>query len=146
MLSDEIVKITEFVMRPGFGSMGREIRVRANYFEITSLPRINIHHYDIIIKPEVPPSLNRSVFFEFVLQQRDVLGGVSPVFDGRRNVYAVHPLPFGNAATFSVALPGDSGVQRLFQIIIRKVAVIDFRDLHKCLNKRSPISTNDLSG
>jgi eukaryotic translation initiation factor 2C len=35
-----------------------------------------------MIKPEVPPRLNRKVFNHFSEKNQEVLGGVRPVFDG----------------------------------------------------------------
>ena len=137
----EMIKITE---RSGLGFTGREIKVETNHFEITSLPNANIHHYDVIIAPEVPPSLNRRIFSEFVLQQRNALGEMNPVFNGRRNLYAVNPLPFGDVSTFCVTLEEEQ--EKQFEIKIKKVAVIDLRDLRECLGGRSPVSANVLNG
>src|SRR6266542_3042 len=135
----DTIKITEFVKRPGVGRQGRAIKVRANFFEVTSLPDSNIHHYDVTITPEVPPSLNRRIYFEFENLQTNVLGHVKPVFDGRKNIYAPKPLTFadGDAATFDITLPEDDGATlgkrppRAFKIKIKKAAEINMEELHR---------------
>src|SRR3954454_3215391 len=74
---------TEFVRRPGLGKAGRAIKVRANFFEVKSLPDANVHHYDITITPDVPPALNRRIYQQFEhMNSKGQLGGIRPVYDG----------------------------------------------------------------
>jgi hypothetical protein len=140
--------ITQFVNRPGFGCVGRPIKVRANYFEITDLPFSKIYHYDIIITPEVPPTLNRKIF-----QIADnSFFGVRTAFDGRRNGFTVRPFPFGDRHTLDVTLPEDDTdylgrtIPRTFTIRIKKTAVIHIDEIIKFLNGRSSITPNILTG
>jgi len=58
----EGLKVTDFVKRPSLGRQGREARVRANFFEVTSLLETNIHNYYVT---DVSPSINRRVYQEF---------------------------------------------------------------------------------
>ncbi|CAG8452684.1 14080_t:CDS:1, partial [Acaulospora morrowiae] len=104
------LRLTELVKRPGTGRAGRQIRVRANFFEVTSFLRNNVHHYDVTITPEVPPKLNRKIFKKFEEDNADTLNNIRPVFDGRKNMYSARKLPFGEHATFDVILPEDEGV------------------------------------
>ncbi|CAI2171336.1 1168_t:CDS:2 [Funneliformis geosporum] len=140
-------KITKFVERPGLGRIGRPIKVRANFFEVTSLTDSNIHHYDVIITPEVPPTLNRRIYSEF---ETLYANGINPVFDGRRNIFAARPLPFGDTHTFDIFLPDDAGLSTAcrphFKLIIRKVNVINLNELHKFLDGRCRSSPNILTG
>ncbi|KAJ3416061.1 eukaryotic translation initiation factor 2C, 2 [Chytridiales sp. JEL 0842] len=87
-----------FPQRPGTGNSGRLIQVRANFFPIHSLPQNPIHHYEVSITPDVPPAKNRRVYqlWEDEALLSGELGGVRPVFDGRRNVYAARALPLFN--------------------------------------------------
>jgi hypothetical protein len=88
--------VAAFPRRPEPGTKGRSIRVRANFFEMLTLPGQDIHHYDIKITPEVPPSLNRKIFRQLVkLYSKEKLDGTAIVFDGRRNIYAPKALPIG---------------------------------------------------
>jgi eukaryotic translation initiation factor 2C len=137
--------ITEFVKRPGFGRLGRPIRIRANYFEITNLPGSNIHHYDIDISPEVPPTLNRKIF----QIAENSFYGIRAVFDGRRNVYTIRPL---DVHTLDVTLPEDNTINvgrrpsRSFRIRIKKVNEIHMEEINRFLNGRGSISPNILTG
>lgn len=81
-MEEPAFQITQFVKRPIAGNVGRKIRVRANFFEITKMQDANILHYDVNITPEVPPRLNMKVFDRFVEQNQRALGNAKPVFDG----------------------------------------------------------------
>src|SRR5690554_1903993 len=61
------LQVTEFTKRPAPGTLGRSVRIRSNFFEITQLPRITVHHYDVTITPDVPPLVNRRVFAHMTL-------------------------------------------------------------------------------
>lgn len=57
--------------RPDFGTMGRTIKLQANFFEM-EIPKLEVYHYDIEIKPEkCPRRVNRyiHVFFSLAHQQ-----------------------------------------------------------------------------
>ena len=101
-----------FPARPDVGVKGRRIRVRANFFELISIPGKNLYHYDIKITPEIPPSLNRRVFKELMLKYGETeLGGSIAVYDGRRNLYT--PIPIKgiegeNVCEFDVSLSDDT--------------------------------------
>ncbi|CAI2168374.1 8249_t:CDS:2 [Funneliformis geosporum] len=145
------LKVTDFVERPCFGRNGREIRVRANFFEVTAVPEANIHHYDIAITPEVPPSLNRKIYkqFEFINCKNN---NILPVYDGRKNIFTSSPLPFGEAASFEVNLQEDDGSTsskrppRTFKIKFKKVNEINMEELQRFLDGKSQLNSNILTG
>ncbi|KAG0001838.1 hypothetical protein BGZ80_006110, partial [Entomortierella chlamydospora] len=89
-------QLTQFTRRPAEpATLGREITIRANFFEITQLPNINIHHYDVTITPDVPPVVNRRVFEHMIKLYGDSdLGRTRPVFDGRKNIFSPRSFPF----------------------------------------------------
>jgi eukaryotic translation initiation factor 2C len=96
------IKLTDLVKRPNPGQAGRPIQVRTNFFEVKTLPNINIHHYDVTITPDVPPPVNRRIFDQFVLlNSKSDLGDAKPVFDGKKNLFSSKELPF-DSRTFEV--------------------------------------------
>ncbi|CAG8475064.1 Piwi domain-containing protein [Rhizophagus irregularis DAOM 181602=DAOM 197198] len=140
-----MASITEFVKRPDFGRVGHPIRLRTNYFEVIAFPSSNIYHYDIVIIPEVPPTLNRKIF----QVAENSFPGIRAVFDGRRNVYTIRPFPFGDAQALDVTMPEDNAggrTPRTFKIMIRRVAVINMEEINRFLNGRGSISSNILTG
>lgn len=53
--------------RPDFGTMGRTIKLQANFFEM-EIPKLEVYHYDIDIKPEkCPRRVNRYKFIYLFL-------------------------------------------------------------------------------
>jgi hypothetical protein len=100
------LELTELVKRPGAGNVGKPVRVRTNFFEVTSFPTQNIHHYDVTIDPAgTPPAIYRKVWkcFEDTNGQ-GILTGIKTIFDGRKNVFSPKPLNLGeeNAMAFEV--------------------------------------------
>lgn len=78
------------------------VNVRSNFFEVTKLPTV-VTHYDISISSDMPPPVNRRIFEQLVKSYRaSDLGGVLPVFDGRRNLFSTKELPF-ESRTFDVS-------------------------------------------
>ena len=48
--------------RPGFGSLGRQVMLRANFFDIRLPKVITVYHYDVSITPKkLPKSACRTV-------------------------------------------------------------------------------------
>ncbi|CAG8640857.1 6105_t:CDS:10, partial [Ambispora gerdemannii] len=146
------IKLTDFVLRPSLGKVGRPIRVRTNFFEVTHLPDVNVTHYDVTITPDVPPAINKRVYKLFEdLQRSQGLGGIKPVFDGRKSLFSPKPLPFGDAKTFDITLPEDDGMTtakrapRAFSIKIKKVGVINMEELHRFLQSKTARTENCLT-
>ncbi len=76
--------------RPGFGTKGRQITVRANFFSV-QLPRyLSIYHYDMAILPpsKYPKWMCRMIFQAMEKQySSSVLEGQKCAFDGNKNIY-----------------------------------------------------------
>ncbi|KAG0048957.1 Eukaryotic translation initiation factor 2C [Gryganskiella cystojenkinii] len=144
------LQLTEFVGRPGLGTQGRKVRIRANFFEISLLPNINVHHYDVTITPDVPPLVNRRVFEHFLLLHRTSdLAGALPVFDGRKNIFSPKEFKF-DGKTFDIILPEDEppkGVTprsppRSFKVKVKKAADINLEELHQFLDRKIALTNN----
>ncbi|KAG0212796.1 hypothetical protein BGX28_005643 [Mortierella sp. GBA30] len=142
------LQITPYVKRPGIGKVGLAVQVRANYFEITQLPNITIHHYDITVTPDVPPPVNRRIYEQFVDQYRESdLDGVRPIYDGRKNIFAPATFPF-ESRTFKLVLSAEANRRRQpaeFTIKVKKAATINLEELHMFLMGRSALTNNCLT-
>ncbi|CAG8450219.1 13511_t:CDS:2 [Funneliformis mosseae] len=112
--------ITDLVKYPGLGRIGHPIRIKANFFKITFLTNTNIHHYDLMITPQESFSQFEALY----------AGDVKLVFDGHKNIFTSRPLTFGDNSTFNISLQNNSR-QYTFELIIKKVAVINMNDLHR---------------
>ncbi|KAF9194167.1 hypothetical protein BGZ50_006646 [Haplosporangium sp. Z 11] len=137
-------------MRPPPSTIGRAVIVRSNFFAVEQLPNITVHHYDVTVTPDVPPSVNRKIYEQFIASYRDSdLGGSRPVYDGRKNIFSHRKLPF-ESRTFNVFLPGDiqSNSKRdvpVFKLKIKAAATINLEELHQFLQGKSSLTNNILT-
>ncbi|KAJ3129151.1 hypothetical protein HK098_002392 [Nowakowskiella sp. JEL0407] len=144
--------LVHFPQRPGIGNSGRSIQVRANFFPVLSLPGQNIHHYDVSIAPDVPPAKNRRVYqqWEDAASVSGDLGGLRPVYDGRKNLFSSRALPFeGDVGQFQVDYfdDDDPGSRRRapkkFKMTIRKIGEVNMQRLALFLEGRLPETPHD---
>ncbi|TPX59346.1 hypothetical protein PhCBS80983_g02488 [Powellomyces hirtus] len=133
--------------RPDKGTAGREIQIRSNFFPFLSLPTAIIHHYDVTILPDVPPAKNRRVYqlWEDVMsaearEKSPPEHFVRPVYDGRRNVFAVADLhvEIGEEVIYDLDYVEDGeeslrGTKR-FTLSLKKVAEINMARLSAFLD------------
>ncbi|CAB5198298.1 unnamed protein product [Rhizophagus irregularis] len=140
----------QIAKRPGFGNKGVPIRVRTNFFEVTKIPDMKIIHYYVTIFPKVSLRLNRKVFNHFSEDYQRVLGGVKPVFDGKKNMFTHKSLPFQDRS-FDVkyveleednAPMGSKRPFRRFTIRIRKTRDIFMDDLFLFLHAKGNMTWN----
>uniref|UniRef100_A0A663MWD2 Protein argonaute-1 n=1 Tax=Athene cunicularia TaxID=194338 RepID=A0A663MWD2_ATHCN len=120
--------------RPGIGTVGKPIKLLANYFEV-DIPKIDVYHYEVDIKPDkCPRRVNREVV-EYMVQhfKPQIFGDRKPVYDGKKNIYTVTALPIGNERVdFEVTIPGE-GKDRIFKVSIKWMAIVSWRMLHEAL-------------
>ncbi|KAJ3294810.1 eukaryotic translation initiation factor 2C, 2 [Borealophlyctis nickersoniae] len=157
----------QFVPRPPLGKNGRMTRVRANYVEVLTFPKDDVIHYDVAYTPEAPPAFIRKLYKVWEDKYRDSpqVGGAYPVFDGRKNMFAARPLPFGDSFTFEVVEPeGDNEEEiaerqkgrdaakkagrevrgpRTYKMRVRKVATIKMDQLREFLAGRQATTPYD---
>ncbi|XP_075437886.1 protein argonaute-2 isoform X5 [Ascaphus truei] len=127
-------------LRPDFGTSGRTIKLQANFFEM-DIPKIDIYHYEIDIKPEkCPRRVNREIVEHMVQHfKTQIFGDRKPVFDGRKNLYTAMPLPIAREkqVELEVTLPGE-GKDRIFKVAIKWMACVSLQALHDALSGRHP--------
>ncbi|CAL8999746.1 unnamed protein product [Prunus brigantina] len=123
--------------RPGFGTLGTRIQVRANHFLVEVKER-DLHHYDVSITPEVTSKrTNRDVIKQLVHLYKDShLGKRTPAYDGMKSIYTAGPLPFVSKE-FVVKLgerdgrDGSSGSKRKDREFKVAVKLANKPDLHQ---------------
>ncbi|KAF3340603.1 protein argonaute MEL1-like protein [Carex littledalei] len=126
--------------RPGFGGVGRRCVVRANHFLVQVTDK-DLCHYDVAIVPETKlPNLNRSIIAELVkLYQHSDLGGRTPVYDGRKNLYTAGELPFTSKAFVIKLAEIDgkaNGREKEYRVTIKFAAKADLHHLQQFLQGR----------
>lgn len=100
------MNLSNFVLRPDSGTLGRPVQVRANFFRVLGLPTQEVYHYDIDIEPFLPPEKSRVLWQLFEETHPDVVANVKSIFDGRRNVFSVVEFTLGQ--TQAQAFPVSS--------------------------------------
>uniref|UniRef100_A0A4W6BYX4 Argonaute RISC component 1 n=1 Tax=Lates calcarifer TaxID=8187 RepID=A0A4W6BYX4_LATCA len=118
--------------RPGMGTVGKPIKLLANYFEV-EIPKMDVYHYEVDIKPDkCPRRVNREVV-EYMVQhfKPQLFGDRKPVYDGKKNIYTVLALPIGSEKV-DVTIPGE-GKDRIFKVSIRWLAKVSWRLLQETL-------------
>uniref|UniRef100_A0A8C9X2D7 Argonaute RISC catalytic component 3b n=1 Tax=Sander lucioperca TaxID=283035 RepID=A0A8C9X2D7_SANLU len=139
--------------RPGFGTLGKPIKLLANCFQV-DIPKIDVYLYEVDIKPDkCPRRVNREVVDSMVQHFKvTIFGDCLPVYDGKRSLYTATPLPVATGGVdLDVTLPGDGGKDRPFKVTIKFVSLVSWHMLHEVLtgrgvaepvNLEKPISTN----
>uniref|UniRef100_A0A673I8P6 Protein argonaute-1 n=1 Tax=Sinocyclocheilus rhinocerous TaxID=307959 RepID=A0A673I8P6_9TELE len=119
---------------PGMGTVGKPIKLLANYFEV-EIPKMDVYHYEVDIKPDkCPRRVNREVV-EYMVQhyKPQLFGDRKPVYDGKKNIYTVLALPIGSEKVdFEVTIPGE-GKDRIFKVSIHWLAKLSWRLLQETL-------------
>ncbi|KAI8093256.1 uncharacterized protein BX664DRAFT_103725 [Halteromyces radiatus] len=91
--------LTQLIMHPNVGKVGKQVLVRSNFFEITSLPAQNIQHLNIQILPDsTPPAIHRKMWqsFQDSPKGQSFLNKVKSIFDDRANLFSSNPLKYGD--------------------------------------------------
>ncbi|KAF3455136.1 hypothetical protein FNV43_RR05584 [Rhamnella rubrinervis] len=135
-------KSVRFPRRPGFGTVGRKIVVRANHFLVEVADR-DLHQYDVSIKPEVTSKkVNRDVMSRLVtLFGESHLGTKNPAYDGRKSLYTSKELPF-SYKQFVVKLvddhapPNSNRREREFTVTLKFASKPDLHHLQQFLRSR----------
>ncbi|XP_010435959.1 PREDICTED: protein argonaute 5-like [Camelina sativa] len=123
-LPPESSKAVTHRLRPGRGTLGKRVTVRANHFLVQVADR-DLYHYDVSINPEViSKAVNRKVMKVLVETYKDShLAGKTLAYDGRKNIYTAGALPF-ESKEFVVNLTADGsfGKDRQFKVVIKKAS------------------------
>ncbi|CAF89690.1 unnamed protein product, partial [Tetraodon nigroviridis] len=138
--------------RPGYGTVGKSIKLLANCFQV-EIPKIDVYLYEVDIKPErCPRRVNREVVDSMVQHFQVIFGDCLPVYDGKRSLYAVKALPVASGGVdLDVTLPGDGGKDRPFKVTIKFLSLVSWHLLHDVLTGQAapqpaeleqPVSTN----
>nr|CAB3497884.1 unnamed protein product [Digitaria exilis] len=127
--------------RPGLGTVGKSVMIRANHF-LLDVADNNLYHYDVSINPESKSrATNREVLNELIkLHGRTALGGKLPAYDGRKSLYTAGALPF-ESEEFVVTLVDPEKkekerAEREYKITIRIAGRTDMYHLHQFLRGR----------
>ncbi|KAI4998638.1 hypothetical protein ZWY2020_053980 [Hordeum vulgare] len=132
-------KSTEFPARPGFGTVGKRCRVRANHLLVQVADKLEMYHYDVSISPEsMARERNRSIINELVRLHKQYLDGRLPAYDGRNGMFTAAPLPFKTKEFLVKVSNPERGYQgeKEYKVTIKEVAKLDLYNLQQFLAGR----------
>ncbi|KAF8733891.1 hypothetical protein HU200_014744 [Digitaria exilis] len=119
-------KAVVLASRPGYGTVGRRCRVRAN-------------HAQVVITPEsASRARNRWIIKELVELHKQYLGGRLPVYDGRKSLFTAGPLPFKDRE-FVLMLTNPERANlgtKEYKVAIKDAAKLDMYSLQQFLAGR----------
>ncbi|KAI9329730.1 Piwi domain-containing protein [Obelidium mucronatum] len=117
--------------RPAVGTRGKKVRMFANSFSL-SIPDKNCYHYDVDIRPETLPPVNRRIFESWKAAQGSLPAKIA-VYDGRKNLYAPDKIPMSEEGEeIQIILKeGASDREQKFTMKVRQVAVINMERVHR---------------
>lgn len=132
-------------LRPSPGTLGKGIRLFANYFQVTGLPIGEIVQYDVSVTPDVPRNMRRRLFLEIELKYRQAeFGGSFVAYDGMANLYSLGPLP-KDQLVLHMQLPGRRpNEMRDFQFKLRRVSAVNMEILKKFLDGKLDYTPYDI--
>ncbi|XP_075489913.1 protein argonaute MEL1 [Primulina tabacum] len=125
--------------RPGFGTVGQKVIVRANHFLVQVANR-DLHQYDVSITPEVTSKrVCRLIMKELVnCYHTSHLGKRMLAYDGRKSAYTAGQLPFASK-DFVVKLVDEDRAdrrEREFKVSIKFASKADLHHLQQFLQGR----------
>eukprot|EP00899_Mesostigma_viride_P003282 jgi/Mesvir1/12955/Mv05968-RA.1 len=98
----------QVTLRPGFGKLGREYRVKTNHFPVKKLPEGYIYQYDVKFEPELKSrNFRRDLIRRLADRFRNELRGCVLAYDGNATLYSQQSLPM--PATGMEANPNYTG-------------------------------------
>ncbi|KAL2536180.1 Protein argonaute 5 [Forsythia ovata] len=126
--------------RPGVGTVGRKVIVKANHFLVQVADR-DLTHYDVSITPEVSSKkVCREIMSELIKSYgASHLSKRMLAYDGRKSAYSAVPLPF-TSKDFVVKLVDKDGArrEREFKVSIKFASTADLFHLKEFLQRRQP--------
>ncbi|XP_023519443.1 protein argonaute 5 [Cucurbita pepo subsp. pepo] len=130
--------------RPGYGTIGRKVVVRANHF-LVQVEDKDLYHYDVSITPEVTSKkVCRDIIHQLAKMYKEShLGGRFLAYDGGKSVYVAGELPFvSKEFLIKLVRNDDAGSsqpkrkEREFKVTIKFASKPDLNHLQQFLHGR----------
>ncbi|KAH7487636.1 Protein argonaute-2 [Phytophthora ramorum] len=126
---------THFPPRPGFGSLGKRVRLYANHFKVNFNLAGDVFHYDVMMaeggrsfgNDGPPKALANKIMAVLMAELRRLFPSFQLVSDARKNVYAPKRLPFQLQEFAGLQLPEDGGRARDFSAVVKEADPVAIR-------------------
>lgn len=125
--------------RPDYGQKGREIELRANFFEVEIQPRAVFYSYRITLKPENPPKRHiKSAFWK--LMRSAPFKNLKPTTDGTTEIVTLIKLTDLSDIPVSIDVNGnghDGPASKIYKATPIENGVVNQSHLLSALRERS---------
>ncbi|CAI5742127.1 unnamed protein product [Hyaloperonospora brassicae] len=127
---------THFPPRPGFGALGRPVKLWANHFRVhVAAGAGDVFHYDVAMAEDgrsfgnegPPKALAAQILAALVQALARELPDAVVVSDRRKNLYAPARLPFAQRTFDALQLPPDGGRARVFAATVKEADPVAVR-------------------
>ncbi|KAF8911853.1 argonaute-like protein [Mucidula mucida] len=107
------------VIRPGFGTVGKAIKVLVNALPMP-VPEHTVYHYDVAMDKTYRPKFNTEIVKQLQDSNRDVFLHPAP-YDGKKNLYTIDDYGFENGGrSFDVVVQN-----KVYKVKLTHVRTID---------------------
>ncbi|KAK1426252.1 hypothetical protein QVD17_14922 [Tagetes erecta] len=129
--------------RPGPGTIGRKLVIKANHF-LVDLGQKDPYQYDVAISPEVTSKTKCREIMTLLTTSFGVshLGNLMLAYDGNKSAFAAGPLPF-ESKEFVIKINERRGREREFKVTIKFAAKKDLHHLRQFINGRQHDSPHE---
>ncbi|RLN51756.1 hypothetical protein BBJ28_00021972 [Nothophytophthora sp. Chile5] len=129
------VVTTHFPPRPGFGTLGKPVKIHANHFPVKLRLKGDIYHYDVSMAENErsfgndgpPKTLAQKIMTALMTELKRQFPQVALVSDARKNIYSPTRLPFQTQAFPGLQLPDDGGRPREFSAVVKEADPVAIR-------------------
>ncbi|UIZ23911.1 hypothetical protein KXD40_009570 [Peronospora effusa] len=126
---------THFPSRPGFGKLGKPVKLYANHFKVKFNLTGDVYHYDVTFAENgrsfgndgPPKALAIKIMKSLMAELERQFPTVKVVSDARKNIYAPRRLPFERQEFKDLKLPDDGGRAKEFSAIVKEADPVAIR-------------------
>ncbi|CAH0478126.1 unnamed protein product [Peronospora belbahrii] len=119
---------THFPPRPGFGQIGKPVKLYVNHFKVKFNLTGDIYHYDVMMADDKksfgndgpPKALAHKIMKALMQELERQYPSIKTVSDGRKNIYAPKKLPFELQEFPGLVLPDDGNQAKVFSAVVKE--------------------------
>lgn len=115
-------------LRPGYGTKGKQILLRSNFFEVLVRDTAVYYIYKIIIKPEKPPKRHQKEIFERLMGSKRVIDA-DGVTDGAAELVTLKQLKELDDMNMGIGGNGNSEGQKAYKVSTKPAGSINHKML-----------------
>eukprot|EP01029_Cantina_marsupialis_P011809 TRINITY_DN262_c0_g1_i1.p1 TRINITY_DN262_c0_g1~~TRINITY_DN262_c0_g1_i1.p1 ORF type:complete len:990 (+),score=330.83 TRINITY_DN262_c0_g1_i1:54-3023(+) len=131
-----VPKTGKFPKRPGFGKLGKAVKIETNFIPVKCGLNGGIYHYDVAFSPAISKRRQMQLFNQ--IRDDPKLGGVKVAYDSSKSLFALSPLPTDKILFESFVEKKDGTKKKIMEIKIKKTeASIAMGDVHNFLAGRT---------